>query len=50
VVEHREGVAPIAHGLHAATMDRGGVRHYWENASASPAELLVVELVPADPR
>ncbi len=50
VMEHREGAAPLRHGLHAATMDRGGIRHYWENASAVPAELLVVDLVPADPR
>jgi quercetin dioxygenase-like cupin family protein len=44
VVEHREGAAPIQHGLHAATMDKGSTRHYWENVSAAPAELLVVEL------
>jgi quercetin dioxygenase-like cupin family protein len=45
VLEHRDGSAePIRHTLRAATMDKGGVRHYWENASNAPAELLVVEL------
>lgn len=47
VLEHREGLAqPIRRSVRTATMDKGGVRHYWENANAEPAEILVVELAP----
>lgn len=47
VLEHRRGVvAPIAHTVGAATLDRGTVTHFWENAGAEDAELLVVEVAP----
>ncbi len=50
VLEHREGAAaPIPHALYDATMDKGGVRHYWENASDAPAELLIVVLAKDTP-
>jgi quercetin dioxygenase-like cupin family protein len=45
VLEHRVGSAePIRRELYAAIMGKGGVKHYWENASNAPAELLEVEL------
>lgn len=47
VREHRVGAAqPITHQVGAATMDRSGVSHYWENAGAGEAVLLVVEVLP----
>lgn len=47
VREHRTGVAePIVHNVGAATMDRGTVTHFWENAGPGEAVLLVVEVAP----
>ena len=50
VVEHRDGLAePIPHALYAATLDRAGTSHYWENVGAEPARLLIVDLIEATP-
>lgn len=47
VREHRVGAAaPIAHGVGAATFDRGTVQHFWENAGSETAILLIVETAP----
>ena len=47
VREHRVGVPqPIVHEVGAATMDRGSVSHFWENAGPGQATLLVVEVAP----
>jgi quercetin dioxygenase-like cupin family protein len=47
VREHRVGgAAPIVHNVGAATMDRGSVTHFWENAGTEAAVLLVVEVAP----
>lgn len=47
VREHRTGAGePIIHNVGAATMDRGSVTHFWENAGPGEAVLLVVEVMP----
>lgn len=47
VREHRTGASdPVLHSVGDATMDRGGVTHFWENAGATDAVLLVVEVLP----
>lgn len=45
--EHRTGAGePLTHGPGAATMDRGGISHYWENRSGEPLVLLIVGVSP----
>ncbi len=47
VSELREGApSPVAHETGAAILARADVTHAWENVSALPASLLIVEILP----
>lgn len=48
LIEHRNDDPPAMRRIGDASFENTGTVHWWENASAQPARVMIVDIVPGD--